>query len=86
MILFSSSPEKVPEKAWDYVSAKEMSDCELAVLKFLNKKLDCAAHRNAFYRKFAEYKGDIMGATLRDMVKKRDSQQISDRRYHLRKF
>ena len=63
-----------------------MSDCELAMLKFLNKKFDRATHRNAFDRKFAEYKGDIMGATLRDMVKKGILNKISDRRYHLRKF
>ena len=84
MMLFSSSPEEVPKKAWDYVSPQAMSDCELALLKFLNWKLDRAGHLNTFNKKFADYKGDIMGATLHDMVKKGILNEISDRRYQLR--
>ena len=49
------------------------------MLKFLNKKLDRAGHRNTFDRKFADYKGDVMGATLHDMVQTEILNEISDR-------
>ena len=54
------------------------------MLKFLNKKLDRAGHRNTFDKKFSDYKGDVMGATLHDMVQKGILNEISDRRYQLR--
>ena len=61
-----------------------MSDCELALLRFLNGKLDRAGHRNTFDKKFSDYRGDVMGATLHDMVKKGILVEIKDRRYQLR--
>ena len=58
------------KKSWDDVSPQDLADCELALLSFLNGKLDHAGHRNTLDKKFEHYKGDVMGATLRHMVKK----------------
>ena len=60
-----------------------MADCELAVSTFLTDKLDHAGHRNTFDKKFEMYKGDVMGATLRKMVKKGMLREVSKRRYQL---
>ena len=40
--------------------------------------------RNTFDRKFAEYRGDVLGATLHDMVENGILVEISDRRFKLR--
>ena len=72
------------KKAWGSVSPEDKSECELALIKYLNKKLDHAAHRKTFDRKFADYRGDVLGATLHDMVEKGILVEISDRRYKLR--
>ena len=69
---------------WGSVSPNDKSECELALLKYLNKKLDRAGHRNTFDRKFSDYRGAVMGATLRDMVEKGILVEIRDRRYQLR--
>ena len=52
-------------------------------MKYLNKKLDRAAHRNTFDRKFVEYRGDVLGATINDMVEKGTLVEVADRRYKL---
>ena len=65
------------------VSAEDKAQCELALLKYLNKKLDRAAHRNTFDRKFLEYRGDVLGATIHDMVEKGILIEVTDRRYKL---
>ena len=62
---------------WGYVSAEDKAQCELALLKYLNKKLDRAAHRNTFDRKFLEYRGDVLGATIHDMVERGSSSRSS---------
>ena len=64
-------------------SPQELAECELALLGFLNNKLDHAGHRNTLDNKFEQYKGDVMGATLRHMVKKGMLKEVSDRRYQL---
>ena len=46
-------------------------------------KLDRSGHRNTFSLKFEEYKGDIMGATIHDMVKKGTLWECSNKRYQL---
>ena len=38
MMLFSLSPEEVQQKVWGSVSPEDKLECELALLKFLNKK------------------------------------------------
>ena len=84
MMLFSLSPEEVQQKVWGSVSTEDKSQCELALLKYLNKKLDHAAHRNTFDLKFSDYRGDVLGATLHDMVEKGILVEVSDRWYKLR--
>ena len=74
---------KYNKKAWGSVSAEDKSQCELALLKYLNKKLDHAAHRNTFDRKFLDYRGDVLGVTLHDMVEKGILVEVTDRRYKL---
>ena len=83
-MLFSLSPEKVQKTAWGSVSPEKKSQCEPALLNYLNKKLDRTAHRNTFDRKFAEYRGDVLGATIHDMVEKGILVEVTDRRYKLR--
>ena len=60
-----------------------MADCEHGLLSLLNGKLDHVMHQNTLDRKFEHYKGDVMGATLRHMVKKGVLKEVSDRRYQL---
>ena len=45
--------------------------------------LDRAGHRNTFDLKFEQYKGDVMGATLHNMVKKGILWECSTKRYQL---
>ena len=71
MMLFSLSPEEVPEKSWDCVSPQERSDYELALLQFHH-----AGHRNKFNKRFGNYKGDTMGATLHGMMKRKSSKRL----------
>ena len=52
-------------------------------IEVFNKKVDRAAHRNTFDRKFVEYRGDVLGATINDMVEKGTLFKVADRRYKL---
>ena len=52
-------------------------------MKYLNKKLDRAAHRNTFDRKFLEYSGDVLGTTIHDMVEKGILVEVTNRLYKL---
>ena len=53
------------------------------MVKYLKKKVDRAAHRNTFDRLFVEYRGDILGATIHEMVENGTLVQVADRRYKL---
>ena len=57
--------------------------CEKALLKYLNEKVDRAAHRNTFDRVFVEYRGDVLGATINDMMERGALVEVADRRYKL---
>ena len=52
-------------------------------MKYLNKKVDRAAHCNTFDRKFVEYRGDVLGATINDTVERGILVKVTDRRYKL---
>ena len=52
-------------------------------LELFKEKVDRAAHRNTFDQVFVEYRGDILGATINDMVEKGTLIQVTDRRYKL---
>ena len=53
------------------------------MLDYLKKKVDRAAHRNTFDRLFVEYCGDILGATINEMVENGNLVQVADRWYKL---
>ena len=71
------------KKALGSVSSEDKSQCGLTLLKYLNKKLDRVAHRNTYDRKFLDYRGDVLGATIHDMVEKGILVEVTDRRYKL---
>ena len=45
--------------------------------------MDRTAHRNTFDRLFMEYRGDILGATINEMVENVTLVQVAERRYKL---
>ena len=65
-------------KSWEDVTPQQMAGCELALTAFLTTKLDRAGHRKMFDTKFEQYKGDVMGATLHNMVKKGILREVSN--------
>ena len=52
-------------------------------MKYLNEKVDQAAHRNTLDRVLLEYRGHVLGATIKDMVEKGTLVEVTDRRYNL---
>ena len=60
-----------------------MSKCKNAIVKYLNEKIDRAAHRNTFDRVFVDYRGDVLGATINDMIERGALVEVADRRYKL---
>ena len=52
-------------------------------IEVFKEKVDRAAHRNTFDRLFVEYRGDILGATIHEMVENGTLVQVADRRYKL---
>ena len=52
-------------------------------IEVFKQKVDRAAHRNTFDCKFLEYRGDVLGATIHDMVEKGILVEVTDRRYKL---
>ena len=67
--------------SWEDVTPQQMAKCELILTAFLTPKLDPDGHQNTFDVKFEQYKGDFMGATLHNMVKKGILWECSNKKY-----
>ena len=52
-------------------------------IEVFKQKIESAAHRNTFDRKFVEYRGDVLGATINGMMEKGILVEVTDRRYKL---
>ena len=63
--------------------SKRVSCCPPLCSFLLSLLMLWAAHRNTFDRLFVEYRGDILGATINEMVENGTLVQVADRRYKL---
>ena len=70
-------------KSWEDVTPQQMAKCELILTAFLTPKLDPEGHQNTFDVKFEQYRGNFMGATLHNMMKKGILWEVSNKRYQL---
>ena len=70
-------------KSWDNVDTQEMAEYEMALIAFLCFKLDREAHRATFNLNFGQFKGDVLGTTLHNMVNKGILREVINKRYQL---